>query len=60
MNDVHCILLSSPAAHRAALTDEAKAMYSSFIGGAVDSQKILDFVSARLSAKPEESDVVVV
>jgi len=49
------ISFTTPPARRAALFEEAKALYSA---EAPDSQKILDFVGARLDAKPEESDVV--
>ena len=41
----------------AALVEEAKMLYSEFLV-ASGTQKILDFVSQRLSAAPEESDVV--
>ncbi len=59
------ISFTTPPARRASLLEEAKALYSDdpafkcgdFLG-APDSQKILDFVGARLSAAPEESDVV--
>ncbi len=49
------ISFTTPPARRAALFEEAKALYSA---EAPDSQKLLDFVGARLEAKPEESDVV--
>jgi len=62
------ISFTTPPARRAALFEEAKALYSaeaqdskdsgSSFGTAPNSIKILDFVSARLDAKPEESDVV--
>ncbi|MBU4220713.1 MAG: N-6 DNA methylase, partial [Euryarchaeota archaeon] len=45
----------TPPDRRAALVEQAKALYTE---GAPDSQKILDFVGVRLSAAPEESDVV--
>ncbi|MFZ2412379.1 MAG: TaqI-like C-terminal specificity domain-containing protein, partial [Candidatus Methanoperedens sp.] len=45
------ISFTTPPAHRAALFEEAKALYSA---EAPDSQKISDFVGARLEAKPEE------
>ncbi len=52
----------TPPARRAALFEEAKALYTQYPGAssgtAPDSLKILDFVGARLEAKPEESDVV--
>ncbi|MDP2767819.1 MAG: TaqI-like C-terminal specificity domain-containing protein [Candidatus Methanoperedens sp.] len=51
------ISFTTPPDRRAALLAEAKAMYSEFLG-ALNSQKILDFVRERLSAAPEESDVV--
>jgi type I restriction-modification system DNA methylase subunit len=41
---------------RADLVQKAKALYSEFLG-APDSRKLLEFASARLEAKPEESDV---
>ncbi|MBU3967351.1 MAG: hypothetical protein KKG76_08270 [Euryarchaeota archaeon] len=37
--------------------EQAKALYSEFLG-APNSQKLLEFVGERLSAAPEESDVV--
>jgi hypothetical protein len=43
-------------ARRAALVEEAKALYSAEAPDSV--KKLLDFVGARLEAKPEESDVV--
>jgi len=57
LNDlpIRRISFTTPPARRAALFEEAKALYSE---EAPDSQKILDFVGARLDAKPEESDVV--
>ncbi len=45
------ISFTTPPARRAALFEEAKALYSAEVP---DSQKILDFVDARLTAKPEE------
>ncbi len=42
---------------RTALVEQAKALFSEFLG-APDNQKILEFIGARLSAAPEESDVV--
>jgi len=87
------ISFTTPPDRRAALVEQAKALYSAFVGAsgadnldrinridrinasnpvnpvhpvqtvaslnaAPDSQKILDFISVRLSAAPEESDVV--
>lgn len=61
------ISFTTPSARRTALFEEAKALYSGFDPafkcgdslGAPDSvNKLLDFVSARLGAQPEESDVV--
>ncbi len=64
------ISFTTPPARCAALVEEAKALYSAFLGApaskdsgssfgtAPNSLNILDFVSARLSAAPEESDVV--
>ena len=49
------ISFTTPPDRRAALVEQAKALYPA---EAPDSQKILDFVGARLSAAPEESDVV--
>jgi type I restriction-modification system DNA methylase subunit len=49
------ISFTTPPDRRAALVEQAKALYSA---EAPDSQNILGFVGARLEAKPEESDVV--
>ncbi|GFO96778.1 hypothetical protein ig2599ANME_0968 [groundwater metagenome] len=57
MIHIRRISFTTPRARRAALAAEAKALYTEFLG-APDSRKILDLVSARLSAAPEESDVV--
>lgn len=51
------ISFSTPPTRRAALVEQAKALYSEFLG-TPDSRKLLEFVSARLSSAPEESDVV--
>jgi hypothetical protein len=51
------ISFTTPPDRCAALVEQAKALYSEFLG-APDSQKILEFIGARLSAAPEESDVV--
>jgi hypothetical protein len=51
------ISFTTPTDRRAALVADAKALYSEF-SGASDNQKILEFIGARLSAAPEESDVV--
>ncbi|GFO97947.1 hypothetical protein ig2599ANME_2158, partial [groundwater metagenome] len=48
----------TPPDRRAALVEQAKALYSDFLSAPDSIKKLLDFVSARLSAKPEESDVV--
>lgn len=50
------ISFTTPPARRAALFEEAKALYSAEAPDSV--KKLLDFVGARLSAAPEESDVV--
>ncbi|MDD5473862.1 MAG: TaqI-like C-terminal specificity domain-containing protein [Candidatus Methanoperedens sp.] len=60
------ISFTTPPARRAALYEEAKALYTEFLGAssgtAPDSRdpafKCGDFVGVRLDAKPEESDVV--
>jgi hypothetical protein len=64
------ISFTTPPDRRAALVEQAKALYSSILdapdgkdaassfSAAPNSQKILDFVGAHLDAKPEESDVV--
>lgn len=51
------ICFTTPPDRRASLLEEAKALCYEFLG-APDSQKIPDFVGTRLSAAPEESDVV--
>jgi len=48
---------TTPPDRSAALVEHAKALYTAFLGSP-DSQKILDFISKRFSAAPEESDVV--
>ncbi|MDD1745834.1 MAG: hypothetical protein LUQ20_08525 [Candidatus Methanoperedens sp.] len=94
MNNAFHISFTTPPDRRAALAEQAKALYSAFLGvpdskdldrinrmdrintaanpvnpvhpvqtvasisAAPDSLKILDFIGARLSAAPEESDVV--
>jgi hypothetical protein len=90
MNNAFHISFTTPPDHCAALAEQAKAMYSAFLGvpgaedldrinrinasnhvnpvhhvqtaaslsAAPDSRKILEFIGARLSAAPEESDVV--
>ncbi len=50
------ISFTTPPARRAALFEEAKALYSAEAPDSV--KKLLDFVGARLSAEPQESDVV--
>ncbi len=56
---IRSISFITPPARRAALFEEAKALWCSQFLGAPDSvNKLLDFVSARLGAQPEESDVV--
>ena len=51
------ISFNTPSDRCVALVADAKALYSEFVGLS-DSLKILEFVDARLSAAPEESDVV--
>lgn len=51
------ISFTTPPDRRASLVQEAKALYSKYLN-TQDSKKILDFVSVRLDAKPEESDVI--
>ncbi|MDP2767207.1 MAG: TaqI-like C-terminal specificity domain-containing protein [Candidatus Methanoperedens sp.] len=53
---IRCISFTTPPDRRAALVEQAKALYSAEAPDSV--KKILDFVSQRLEAKPEESDVV--
>ncbi|HLB70585.1 MAG TPA: TaqI-like C-terminal specificity domain-containing protein, partial [Candidatus Methanoperedens sp.] len=52
---IRLISFTTPPDCRASLLEEAKALSTA---PAPDSQKLLDFVSQRLSAAPEESDVV--
>jgi hypothetical protein len=54
---VRHISFTTPPDRRAALSADAKALYSEFLG-APDSIKILELVCKRLEASPEESDVV--
>jgi hypothetical protein len=56
-SSVRRISFSTPPDSRAALVEQAKALYSEF-SGAPESLKIFEFISACLSAAPEESDVV--
>ena len=51
------ISFTTPPDRRTALVEEAKTLYSEFLSTS-DNQKILDFVSVRLGAQPEESDVI--
>jgi type I restriction-modification system DNA methylase subunit len=51
------ISFTTPPDRRAALVEEAKALYSEFRNNG-DDGKLLEFVSTRLGADPEESDVV--
>jgi len=46
------------ADRRAALVDEAKALYTQYLDTHAEPAPLLDFVSVRLGAEPEESDVV--
>ncbi len=55
------ISFTTPPDRRAALVEQAKALYSEFVGAQDRGDpafKCGDFVSARISAAPEESDVV--
>jgi len=54
---IHHIIFTTPAERRSSLIIEAKDMYQSFTQNN-DMQPILAFVDTRLSAQPEESDVV--
>jgi hypothetical protein len=51
------ISFTTPADRRAALVEQAKAQYFEFLSK-LDSKKLLEFMGERLSAVPEESDVV--
>jgi len=52
------ISFTTPADRRAALVDEAKSLYSEYLGAPDSIDRLLDFVGLRLAAEPEESDVV--
>ncbi len=56
MMPIRRISFTTPPANRAALFEEAKALYSAEAPDSI--KKLLDFVGARLEAKPEESDAV--
>jgi hypothetical protein len=51
------IPFTTPPDRRTALVEEAKTLYSEFLGTS-DNQNVLDFVGVRLETQPEESDVV--
>lgn len=52
------ISFTTPPNRRTALLDEAKVLYSEYLGAPDSMDKLLDFVALRLAAEPEESDVV--
>jgi len=52
------ISFTTPADRRAALVDEAKALYTQYLDTPAEPASLLDFVGERLAAEPEESDVV--
>jgi type I restriction-modification system DNA methylase subunit len=52
------IFFTTPADRRAALVDEAKALYTQYLDTPTEPAPLLDFVGERLGAEPEESDVV--
>jgi hypothetical protein len=52
------ISFTTPADRRAALLDEAKALYTQYLDTPAEPAPLLDFVGERLAAEPEESDVV--
>jgi len=52
------ISFTTPADRRAALVDEAKALYTQYLNTPAEPAPLLDFVGERLGAEPEESDVV--
>jgi hypothetical protein len=54
---IHRISFTTPLDQRAKLLEQAKVICSEFLV-TPNNNKIIDFVCARLSAKPEESDVV--
>ena len=55
---IHKIYFTTPPNRRAALVDEAKALYIQYLDIPAEPAPILDFVGERLGAEPEESDVV--
>jgi type I restriction-modification system DNA methylase subunit len=55
---IYHISFTTPADRRAALVDEAKSLYSEYLGAPDSMDRLLDFVGLRLAAEPEESDVV--
>ena len=52
------ISFTTPADRRAALVDEAKALYTQYLDTPSEPAPLLDFVGEQLGAEPEESDVV--
>ena len=52
------ISFTTPANHRAALADEAKAFYTQYLNTPAEPAPLLDFVDERLRAEPEVSGVV--
>ncbi len=51
------ILFTTETNNRIAFVEEAKTLYSGFLSSGND-DKILDFVTSRIEAEPEESDVI--
>ncbi|VVB87660.1 Uncharacterised protein [uncultured archaeon] len=58
LNELPIRRISFTTPNRAALAAAAKALYSAFLEAPDSVKKLLEFVGARLDAKPEESDVV--
>ena len=52
------ISFTTPTTRRTIHVDEEKALYSEYLGAPDHIDRLLDFVSSRLAAEPEESDVV--
>ena len=57
LSSIRRISFTTPPDRCAALVEQAKGLYSVFLG-APDSLKILEFISMHLSDVPEENDVV--
>jgi len=51
------IFFTTPANNRIAFVEEAKTLYSDFLGSG-NNNNILTFVTSRIEAEPEESDVI--